>query len=145
MNDSTTNIPNEIQTTEDNIVFFDGVCGMCNHTVNFLIARDHTRRLRFAPLQGPTSERLVDVKVREELDTFVFLSDERQFYRSAALARILMTIGGLWWLVGVLYWLIPLPLRDLAYRFVAANRYRVMGKHDTCRIPTSEERALFLD
>ena len=130
---------------EDNIVFFDGVCGMCNHTINFLMAKDAHRRLKFAPLQGPTAERLVDPAVREALNTFVYQSGGRAYYRSSAFARILMTVGGIWWLAGALYWLIPWPLRDLQYRLVAANRYRIMGKSEACRIPTPEERALFLE
>jgi len=127
------------------IVFFDGVCGLCNHTVNFLMARDRRRRLKFAPLQGSTAEQLVPAEVRSNLDTFVFSDRGRLYYRSTALSRILMEIGGVWEILGGLLWLIPWPLRDLGYRIVSKLRYRLLGKHESCRLPTPDERAMFLD
>jgi len=134
-------------TTTDatGIVFFDGVCGLCNHAINFLMARDKHRRLRFAPLQGPTAEELVPSNVREQLSTFVFADKGRLFYRSTAFARILMRIGGIWKILGGLLWLIPWPLRDVGYRLVSKVRYRLFGKHESCLLPTPEERALFLE
>ena len=133
------------QAGESNIVFFDGVCGLCNHTVNFLMARDHASRLRFAPLQGTTAEQIVPPDVRENLNTFAFAHKGRLHYRSTALSRILMKIGGVWYAAGLLLWLIPWPLRDLAYRIVSRLRYRLFGKSEACRLPTPEERARFLD
>ena len=127
------------------IVFFDGVCGLCNHTINFLMARDKKCRLRFAPLQGQTAEQLVPKDVRSRLNTFVFSENGRLFYRSTALVRILMQIRGIWRIMGALLWLVPWPLRDIGYRIVAGLRYRLFGKHETCRLPTPAERALFLD
>ena len=127
------------------IVFFDGVCGLCNHSVNWLLARDPGHRLRFAPLQGATAQSEIPDDVRERLDTIVFLRDGRTFVRTAAVTRILMTLGGRWWLLGSLMWIIPFPIRDLGYRVVSRLRYRLFGKHDACRIPTPAERAVFLD
>jgi predicted DCC family thiol-disulfide oxidoreductase YuxK len=127
------------------VVFFDGVCGLCNSTVNFLISQDHQGRLRFAPLQGEIAAQLVPQAVRSSLNTFVFLSNGSLYYRSTALARILMQLGGVWRIAGALLWIIPWPIRDLAYRFVAATRYRFFGRHDSCRLPTPAERSRFLD
>lgn len=133
------------ESTESSIVFFDGVCGLCNHAINVLVARDKHRRLRFAPLQGATACELVPADVRDKLDTFVFADQGRLFYRSTAFARILMRIGGLWWFLGVLLWIIPAPVRNLGYRMVSRVRYRLFGKHESCRLPTPEERAVFLE
>lgn len=127
------------------IVFFDGVCGLCNHSVNWLLARDSDRRLRFAPLQGPTAQALVPADIRERMDTLVLVKNGSTYIRTAAVSRILMTLGGGWVLAGALMWLIPFPLRDLGYRLVSALRYRLFGKHDACRLPTPAERAVFLD
>lgn len=129
----------------DQVVFFDGVCGMCNQTVNFLMARDPAGRLKFAPLQGPTAAEHVPVAIREHLDTFVFLKAGKLHLRTAALVRILWVLGGIWAVWGTLLWLIPSPLRNLGYRFVARIRYRLYGKTESCRLPTPEERARFLD
>ncbi len=128
-----------------NIVFFDGVCGLCNHTVNFLLRRDTTGRLTFAPLQGTAAAELLPDDVRERLDTIAYCRQGTVFYRSAAVARLLRDLGGFWGIAGFLLWLIPGPLRDVGYRCVSAVRYRLFGKHEACRIPTPEERARFLD
>ena len=127
------------------VVFFDGVCGLCNHAINFLMSKDSAAELRFAPLQGKTAARMVPDEIRESLNTFVFADSGRLHYRSAAMCRILMRIGGLWGFGGALLWLIPWPLRDLGYRFVSKVRYRLFGKHEACRLPTAAERARFLD
>lgn len=129
----------------DAIVFFDGVCGFCSHTVNFLMARDVRRRLRFAPLQGRTAHSLLPPEYVARLDSLVFRQGQRLSTRSAAVVRILVTVGGIWMIVGILLWLIPFPLRDLGYRGFAGIRYRLFGRHDTCRMPRPEERGLVLD
>ena len=127
------------------IVFFDGVCGLCNYSVNWLLARDPDHRLRFAPLQGSTAERLVKSEIRNRLDTLVFVRDGRTFVRTAAVSRMLMTLGGLWKVLGGLLWIIPWPVRDLGYRLVSRFRYRMFGKHESCRLPKPQEKAVFLD
>ncbi len=129
----------------ENIVFFDGVCGLCNHSVNWLLARDPEHRLRFAPLQGITAAMMVSPELRERLDTLVFVRDRQTYVRTAAVTRILISLGGRWRLVGGLMWAIPFPIRDLGYRLVSRLRYRLFGKHDSCRLPTPAERAVFLD
>ena len=132
-------------TIDQSIVFFDGVCGLCSHTVDFLLRLDSKARLKFAPLQGQTATTIVQENVRENLNTFVFASNGKLHYRTGALARILMTIGGFWKLVGAALWVIPSPARNLGYKIVAKYRYKMFGKHEACRLPTVEERKRFLD
>lgn len=138
-----TNTPQN--TNQGAVVFFDGVCGLCNHTVSFLMSRDRQGVLKFAPLQGDTAARLVPQKARQDLNSFVFANNKHLYYRSGAMARILMRIGGVWRILGAILWLIPWPLRDAGYRIVAALRYKMFGKHDSCRLPTPAERSRFLD
>lgn len=136
------------------VVFFDGVCGLCNRFVNFILSRDSQATIRFAPLQGETSQRwgvasLVARQVQTEqpaaFETVVWFDREgRSFVRSAAVVRVLWELGGLWKIVGNLLWLIPRPLRDMGYRCVSASRYRLFGKREQCRLPTSSERSRFL-
>ncbi len=127
------------------IVFFDGICGFCNQSVNFLMARDTHRTLKFAPLQGETArQRLPEVFCRD-VNTLVFQRGGTTYVRSAAVVRILLTIGGIWSVAGMLLWLIPRPLRDLGYRVVARLRYRIFGKRDACRLPTAEDRGAMLE
>lgn len=127
------------------VVFFDGVCGLCNHSVNWLLAHDPERRLRFAPLQGKLAADVLSEDLRERLDTLVFLRNGTVYVRTAAVSRILMTLGGPWTAMGAALWMIPAPLRDVGYRIVSRLRYRLFGKHDACRLPSPAERAAFLD
>jgi predicted DCC family thiol-disulfide oxidoreductase YuxK len=127
------------------VVFFDGVCGLCNSSVDFVLRHDRMGRLKFAPLQGATAVRLLPAEDRENLDSLVLWDDGRMFRRSSAVVRILWRLGPSWRALGGVLWLIPLPLRNAAYRLVAALRYRLFGKKETCRLPSPEERSRFLD
>ena len=129
------------------VVFFDGVCGLCDRSVRFLLRRDRRDRFRFAPLQGETAHRVLPPLGGQvdDLDTmYVLTSEGRLLRRSRAILFAATELGGAWRLVGVLR-IIPTPLLDLVYRFVARVRYRVFGRFDTCSIPTPEERTRFLD
>ncbi len=127
------------------IIFFDGVCGLCNHFVNFVMARDHAGIFRFAPLQGTTAARLLNLPAEQALDSVVLWDRGDEYDRSAAVVRILSKLGGIWKLLAGLFWIIPLPLRNIAYSCVAKIRYRLFGKKETCRLPTAQERERFLD
>jgi predicted DCC family thiol-disulfide oxidoreductase YuxK len=129
-----------------NIVFYDGVCGLCDRTVRFVLKRDETRKMYFAPLQGETAKRRADLPA--DLRSIVFVTNfgaaqERIYFRSDAVLQIFDQLGGFW---RVASWLriIPRPLRDGIYNAVARRRYQWFGKFDECRIPTPEIRARFL-
>lgn len=126
------------------IVFFDGVCGMCNKTVDFILARDRRHQFLFAPLQGETAKQELSAEDTENLHSMVLQVNGKQYRASSAVARMLWRLGGFWSVVGALLWLIPWPLRHVGYKLVAANRYRIFGKKDACRMPTPEERSRFL-
>jgi predicted DCC family thiol-disulfide oxidoreductase YuxK len=136
-----------------NVVFFDGVCGLCNRFVDFVLSRDRQKTIRFAPLQGETANRLKLTQLFAKpsstktpaFKTVVWLDEhEEMFVRSAAVVRVLWQIGGVWSLCGTLLWLVPRPLRDIAYRAVSANRYWLFGQKETCRLPNANERQRFL-
>lgn len=131
---------------EKPVLFFDGVCGLCNRSVDFAMSRDPEGRLLYSPLQGETATELLSEQDRENIDTVIFLPADRSrvYRRSAAAVRVLWLLGFPWNVCGWLLWLIPLPLRNVGYRLIAKARYRFFGKHETCRMPTPEERSRFL-
>ena len=134
------------------IILYDGVCGLCNQLVQFLLKRDREGRLRFASLQSDFAATVlqrhgIDPK---DLDTLHVVenynrSNERVLQRSNAILRAGRELGGLWSASSSIAGIIPRPLRDLVYRFVAGNRYRVFGKYDTCMLPDPKQRSRFLD
>lgn len=126
------------------ILFFDGVCGLCSRAVDFVISRDPEGVFRFAPLQGETAQAMLSPAEIESLDTMVVATEEGLYRRSSAAVRLLWKLGPGYRACGWLLWMIPLPLRDLGYRAVAKSRYRLFGKHESCRLPTPEERERFL-
>jgi predicted DCC family thiol-disulfide oxidoreductase YuxK len=126
------------------IVFFDGVCGLCNSVVDWTLRHDPEGRLKFATLQGETAARLLSVNLRDDLSTIVVIKSETTLLRSSAVAAILQTLGGGWGLCAKLILVFPEPLRDFFYNLIAANRYRLFSKYETCRVPTAAERARFL-
>jgi len=134
------------------IILYDGVCGLCNRLVQFLLKHDKSRRLRFASLQSDFAEKVLrrhgfDPK---DLDTVHVVENydqagERVLQRSDAVLRAGRELGGLWGASSSIARVVPRPLRDLAYRFIAQNRYRVFGKYDTCMLPDPNQRSRFLD
>jgi predicted DCC family thiol-disulfide oxidoreductase YuxK len=136
------------QSAEPPVVLFDGVCNLCNAAVNFAIDRDPTSRLRFASLQSPAGRALLDglgYAAAPGAPASIVLVEGGRFYeRSTAALRIARHLSGPWSLLAALI-VVPSPLRDLVYRWVAARRYRWFGRSDVCRVPTPELRARFIE
>jgi predicted DCC family thiol-disulfide oxidoreductase YuxK len=126
------------------IIYFDGYCNLCDGFVRFLLARDRRARYRFTPLQGETARaRLEDRFTGSPVETVVLEEPKRFRVRSDAAIAILTGLGGVWRLAAVLR-VIPRPLRDALYDYVARNRFRWYGRRDACRVPNAEERGRFL-
>jgi predicted DCC family thiol-disulfide oxidoreductase YuxK len=125
------------------ILYFDGECGLCNRWVNLLLSADVRGTLRFAPLQGPTAAERLPPALVAEVHTLVLEAEGRTLLRSTAVLHALGYLGGIWRLAAVLR-VVPRPLRDAAYDFIARHRFRWFGRLPTCRIPTPAERARFL-
>lgn len=126
------------------IIFFDGVCGMCNASVQAILKLDGRGRFYFAPLQGETARRLLPPLKDDPKDWSILYLDEQGLHEASdATVRILRRLGGVWWLLSLAR-VIPRGLRDCAYRVIARNRYRLFGKKEVCSVPTLETRARFL-
>jgi predicted DCC family thiol-disulfide oxidoreductase YuxK len=132
-------------------VFYDGVCGLCNRLVQFLLKHDKRDRFRFASLQSDLAH---DVLTRHgldphDLDTVYVVKDYQQtgeilLERSDAILLMVSELGGIW-SVASIGRVLPKALRDALYKVVARNRYRVFGKSESCMLPAPEHRNKFLD
>jgi predicted DCC family thiol-disulfide oxidoreductase YuxK len=126
------------------IVFFDGVCNLCNGFVDWLFRHDTRGQIYVAPLQGKTAQSLLPAPLQQKLGTVVFYYQGQTFERSDAVLKILGLLPPPWrWLTAGKY--IPLRLRDTLYDWVARHRYQWFGRRETCRLPTPTERSRFLD
>lgn len=127
-------------------VFFDGVCNLCNMTVDFLIKADHQDLFRYGPLQGKTAQDVLPQNLREPLSTLVAFDTETKeiFTESDAVLYIVRFLGMPWSLLGITSF-IPKNIRDSIYRWVSKNRYQIFGQRKTCRLPSEKERSLFLN
>lgn len=126
------------------IVFYDGQCRLCNRLVNLLLVLDHKKRLKFAPLQGQTAKTKIPYELSENLNTMALLKNGRVYTKSDAAFEVMKTIGGIFSLLYI-FKFIPRFIRDAVYDFISKNRIRWFGQSESCRIPTKEERTLFLD
>lgn len=129
----------------DKILFFDGYCSLCNTLVDTMVRWDKNKVLKYASLQGETAIKYLPSEKISGLDpdTVLYLRDGQIYDRSTAILLSLNDMGGAWKLTAVFY-IVPKFIRDMVYRFIAAIRYKVFGKRDTCRLPTLKERATFL-
>lgn len=126
------------------IVFFDGVCGLCNSFVQFLLGVDKRVVFKFATLQGETSKTMLDVKDWQQMNSIVYYEDGRTYRESEAIVRISSYLSYPWRILSFTVFF-PRIVRNTAYKIIAKNRYKFFGENDSCRIPTPDEKVRFLN
>lgn len=127
------------------IILFDGVCNLCNSSINFIIDHDPGNNFVFAPLQEKAGQ---DLQIKyglppEALDSVILIKGDKILKKSTAALEIAKHLSGGWKYL-VIFKIIPVAIRDAIYDVIATNRYRWFGKKDQCRIPTPELKARFL-
>jgi len=134
------------------IILYDGVCGLCNRFVQFVLRHDRKDQFRFAALQSNFARTILERHSLnpEVLDTVYVVFDygqssERLLSRSEAASAVLKELGGVWRLWAKLLDFLPKRFRDWRYALVARNRYRFFGKYETCPLPDPRDRHKFLD
>jgi predicted DCC family thiol-disulfide oxidoreductase YuxK len=127
------------------IILFDGVCNLCNSSVQFIIKRDPNGHFKFASLQSETGQMLLShYGINTEIDSIVVIENEKVYVKSSAALRIGRKLSGFWRFLMILKFLPPF-LRDFFYDIVSKNRYKWFGKKESCMIPTIETKKRFLD
>ncbi len=131
---------------EGPVIVFDGVCALCSRWVRFLLRFNRRGHYRFAAMQGARGRALLLAHGLDPDDplSFLLVEDGMAYTDTDAIVRVVSGLGGVWKLAGIARWL-PGSLRDRAYRWLARNRYRWFGRHDSCYLPTPQQRARFLD
>lgn len=150
------------QLKSHNIVAFDGVCNLCNSTVNWIIDNDPKQQFKFIALQDIARLEALGFDLKElkfteqvswvnsesqtdesQIQSVYLIEQGKLFDKSTAVLRICRQLSGLYPLL-YLYILIPRPLRDIVYDFIAKNRYKWFGRRAQCRIPSPELKDRFL-
>ena len=139
-------------TRPNPILLYDGVCGLCNRSVQFVLRHDRNDQFRFAALQSELAGEMLERHGIHavDLDTVYLVTAygqaaESLVNRSDAAIAVLRELGGFWGLVAAFLSLVPRFLRNWAYNRIAASRYRLFGKYDACPLPDPKDRHKFLD
>lgn len=137
--------PNTAADADGPIVLYDGVCGLCDRSVQLILRNDRRGRFHFAALQSPAGQALLQKfgLSASALDSIVLVEGGRAWRKSRAALRIARRMDAPWPLLWPLA-LVPAAVADRAYDLVARNRYRIFGKLDACTLPPPEVRARFL-
>lgn len=128
------------------IILFDGVCNLCNRSVQFIIKRDKKDVFRFAPLQSEIGEKLINERKIDpsKVDSIVLIEPDIAYYiKSSAALKIGRSFGGGYHLLAIFQW-VPRVIRDWVYDIIARKRYRWFGKREACMVPTPELSVKFL-
>ena len=127
------------------IILFDGVCNLCNSSVNFIIDHDKKNVFRFASLQSDAGQSLLkkfNLNVKD-FNSIILVENDKFYERSSAVMKIVRKFPGLWKFL-YLFIIIPPPVRNFVYDIIADNRYKWFGKKESCRVPTPELKEKFL-
>jgi len=128
------------------IILFDGVCNLCNSSINYVIDRDKKDVFRFVSLQsdlGKSIQNYLGIENRTLDSIILYIPDEGYYTKSTAALKIMTVFSGAWKLIQV-FTIIPTVIRDIIYNYIAKNRYKWYGKQESCRVPTPELKTKFL-
>ncbi|MGB5813392.1 MAG: thiol-disulfide oxidoreductase DCC family protein [Polyangiales bacterium] len=127
------------------VIFYDGVCAMCNGIVKLLLRIDRRRVFHYAALESETAEaaRRLHPEIPDDVETMVYVRDGDVFVRSNGAFEAFRELAYPWKAVSWLR-ILPTALTDFFYRMLAANRYRFFGKYEVCPLPPQEHRVRFL-
>jgi len=129
---------------DKNIIYFDGICGLCNSFVKLLLKVDSD--LKFATLQGKTGQKLLNKMnfSNSDFDTVIFQKNDQIYTKSTAIFEIFKTIGGFWKIL-LIFSFLPISITDKLYRYIALKRFKVFGKLDQCDISIFNKPGQFID
>lgn len=127
------------------IILFDGVCNLCNASVDFVLRYDKNNVFKFASQQSEVGQNLMKQKrlLQSQLGTIIFIDEDQVYTKSSAVFMIASYLKG-FPKVLKLFSVFPKSITDFMYDGIAENRYRWFGKKNTCRLPSEEEKSKFL-
>ncbi|MDH7446097.1 thiol-disulfide oxidoreductase DCC family protein [Aquimarina sp. 2201CG14-23] len=137
----------DLETSLQNksIIIYDGVCGFCNKSVQFILQNKPNSEIRFIAFQSEIAKELMAKKeIKTDMSSILLVENGKLYSKSSAVLKVLNKLNTRW---KYLYYfiIIPAPIRDFCYSIIAKYRYIIMGSSDQCRLLTKEERVFFLE
>ena len=126
---------------DKSIIFFDGVCELCDWFVNFVLKRDTKKQFLYAPLQGETAKTHLEPEDIQGLKSIIFFNQGAILKESPALKAIMKELYPQW---AFLLSLFPNFIFNLFYRFMAKRRYAFFGKKQMIQQAPPEQQKYFL-
>lgn len=127
------------------IILFDGICNLCNQSVQFIIKRDPKGYFQFASLQSEVGRSLLArYNIKQDMQSIILIDEDKYYTKADAALRICSKLKGLWKLISI-FIIIPSPILDIFYNLIAKNRYKWFGKTDHCMLPNPEVKKRFLE
>ena len=132
--------------SQQSVILFDGVCNLCNSTIQYIIKKDTKNTFYFASLQSDAAKNILlqypEKKI--ELNSIVFSDNNKIYIKSSAVLRIFWSLGKGYKIL-IIFWLVPRPIRNFVYDYIAKNRYKWFGKREQCLLPDEENKKRFLE
>jgi len=136
-----------LQHLKHPVILFDGVCNLCNASIQRVIKHDPAGIFRFASLQGQLGQQVLEKfqLPADAFNSFLLLEDGQLFSKSTAALKVMKQMTGIWSLLYYPLIIIPPFIRNFFYDIIARNRYKWFGKQESCWLPTPELKVLFYD
>lgn len=125
------------------IILFDGECNFCDSSVQFIIKRDPEAKFNFAAINSPIGADMISKFQLSNVDSLVLVHEDKCYTKSTAALKIAKELNSPL-KATYLFIIVPKPLRDPLYDFIARNRYKWFGKKEVCNIPSKEDRQRFI-
>ncbi|WP_460218978.1 thiol-disulfide oxidoreductase DCC family protein [Psychroserpens sp. MEBiC05023] len=128
------------------LILFDGVCNLCNSSIQYVIKHDKNSLFMFAPLQSAIGQKIIEtyqIDTHKTDSILLYSQDNGLSTKSTAALKIAKHLGFPRNML-VLFFIIPTSLRNWIYDYIAKNRYKWYGKKESCMIPTPELKSKFL-
>ncbi len=133
-----------VETSTTPLLVYDGECGFCARSVQFILRHEHRNDLRFIPRASELGKDLRRRFHLENVESMLWIADSKAAIESSAVLSAAKYVGGVWSALATIGWLVPAPVRNWAYRLIARNRRRLAASAPVCLVPTVEQRARFL-
>ncbi|NLG76757.1 MAG: thiol-disulfide oxidoreductase DCC family protein [Xanthomonadaceae bacterium] len=135
-----------MKVESNSVIVFDGACVLCSRWVSFVLRHDRRGVFRFAAMQSATGHDLLREHGIDPHDpvSFLLLEQGRAYTDTDAIARVLLNFGFLWRSIARSMRIVPRPMRDASYRWLARNRYRFFGRREVCLVPSASDAERFL-